>query len=395
MNWGFGLGLLALSLLAAGFVAYPWCVRRRGGEATLAAHLREGYRLRREELQRDVEAGWLAPELFGEAEAELDRGLLEDADRTPAAAAAAAPGCRAGWWLAGLAVAAALALLPASSELVRFAWFSGLPDAGERAERLEARLRARTVAAPADVAAWRELGAFLRERGRAGEAQAAWLRANELTGFADPGALVGLADAMAVVNGDAFPDQAVDYLLAALALDPAHRKALWLAGWAAWQRDQAEAAAAYWERLEAALPAADAELRAMVRGWIDEARGGTAAAGAGPSLEVTVRLDPALAAELEPDAALFVTAARVDGPPMPLAVWRGRAGELPARVTLDDRAAMAPGMELSQARAVRVKARVSRAGLAEARSGDLVGETGPVPVAPAVEVEVLIDRRLP
>ena len=107
MSWGFGLGLAALSLLAAGFVAYPWCARRGGG-ATLAAHLREGYRLRREELQRDVEAGWLAPELFGEAEAELDRGLLEDADRAPAAAAPAAPGRRAGWWLAGLAVAAAL-----------------------------------------------------------------------------------------------------------------------------------------------------------------------------------------------------------------------------------------------------------------------------------------------
>ena len=394
MSWGFGLGLAALSLLAAGFVAYPWLVRGRGG-APLAAHLREGYRLRRDELQRDVEAGWLAPELFGEAEAELDRGLLDDADRAPAAAAARPPRRRAGWWLAGLAVAAALALLPASSELVRFAWFSGMPDAGERAERLEARLRARALAAPGDAAAWRELGAFLRERGRAGEAQAAWLRANELTGFGEADALVGLADAMAAAGGDAFSDQAVGYLLAALALDPAHRKALWLAGWAAWQREQAEAAAAYWERLEEALPADDAELRAMVRGWIDEARGGTAAAGAGPSLEVTVRLAPELAAELDPEAALFVTAARVGGPPAPLAVWRGRAGALPARVVLDDRAAMAPGMELSQAREVRVKARVSRAGIAEARSGDLVGEAGPVAVAPAVEVEVLIDRRLP
>ena len=393
MNWGFGLGLAALSLLAAGFVAYPWLVRRGAADATLAAHLREGYRLRREELQRDVEAGWLAPELFGEAEAELDRGLLADENRAPAAAAAAPAGRRAGWGLAALAVAAALALLPVSSELVRVAWFAGPPDAGEQSARLEARLQARTEAAPEDVAAWRELGAFLRERGRAAEAQAAWLRANELTGFADPGALVGLADAMAAVHGDVFPEQAVDYLLAALAVDPAHQKALWLAGWAAWQRDQAAAAVAYWERLEAALPAADAELRAMVRGWIAEARGEAAAAG--PSLEVTVRLAPALAAALDPDAALFVTAARVDGPPMPLAVWRGRAGELPVQVTLDDRAAMAPGMGLSQARAVRVKARVSRAGLAEARSGDLVGETGPVPVAPAVAVEVLIERKLP
>ena len=42
--------------------------------------LTQAYNLRRDELQEDVEIGWLSPELFGEAEAELDRGLLEDVE---------------------------------------------------------------------------------------------------------------------------------------------------------------------------------------------------------------------------------------------------------------------------------------------------------------------------
>ena len=96
----------------------------------------------------------------------------------------------------------------------------------------------------------------------------------------------------------------------------------------------------------------------------------------GPSLQVEVMLDPAFTEGYSPDATLFVYARRIDGPPMPLAIWRGVAGEFPVQVVLDDTLAMMPEMNLSKAREVMVVARISESGQAERQSGDLIGEVG-------------------
>ena len=80
---------------------------------------------------------------------------------------------------------------------------------------------------------------------------------------------------------------------------------------------------------------------------------------------------------------------------MPLAIWRGKAGEFPVQVVLDDTQAMMPEMKLSQAREVMVLARISASGQAERQSGDLIGEVGPVDVAPNVAVHVTIDQHVP
>ena len=58
---------------------------------------------------------------------------------------------------------------------------------------------------------------------------------------------------------------------------------------------------------------------------------------------------------------------------MPLAVYRGRASALPTEVRLDDSMAMTPAMKLSMFDRWTVTARVSRAGQAQAVSGDLQG----------------------
>ena len=78
--WGFFAGCLALLVLALIFVLYPWWAKRRPRSESMRDILTHAYNLRRDELQQDVEIGWLSPELFGEAEAELDRSLLEDVE---------------------------------------------------------------------------------------------------------------------------------------------------------------------------------------------------------------------------------------------------------------------------------------------------------------------------
>jgi cytochrome c-type biogenesis protein CcmH len=79
---------------------------------------------------------------------------------------------------------------------------------------------------------------------------------------------------------------------------------------------------------------------------------------------------------------------------MPLAVLRRRVRDLPAKFSLDDSMAMAPGMKLSDHPRVVVGARVSKSGNAAPRSGDLQGMSGVV-ANTARDVAVLIDAEVP
>jgi len=62
--------------------------------------------------------------------------------------------------------------------------------------------------------------------------------------------------------------------------------------------------------------------------------------------------------------------------------------------SLDDSQAMAPGMNISSAQALRVEARISQSGNASAQPGDLVG-TSAVVKPGARGVKVVVDKVLP
>ena len=394
--WGFFAGCLALLALAWVFVLYPLWAKQRPRSESMRDVLAQAYSLRRDELQEDVEIGWLSPELFGEAEAELDRGRLEDVegvDDSPSESAR--QGGRAVVLLAlGVAVVS-IGLMLASSELTRFAIFGGAPDETAQAEALHARLLQQVEEHPEEVNAWAELGDFYRQQGRGPEAVSAWMHANALLEYSDPSALTALADAIAIADGDWFSDEAMGYLSRALELDPRHQKALWLSGWASWQRDDTGAAIQHWETLLRILPPEEEGVRTMVENWLAEARREAGEPAVGPSLQVEVTLAPDLAEAYSPEATLFVYARRTEGAPMPLAIWRGKASGFPVRVMLDDTQAMMPEMKLSQAREVMVLARISASGQAERQSGDLIGEVGPVEVGLNASTQVIIDGRIP
>ena len=118
-------------------------------------------------------------------------------------------------------------------------------------------------------------------------------------------------------------------------------------------------------------------------------------ASEGPRLTVRVSLAPELAAQVAPDDVLFVFAKAASGPPMPLAVQRLRAADLPATVVLTDGMGMMPSMTLSQFPQVVVGARISKSGNAIAQPGDLQAVSAPLDVKRNEPVILRIDRSVP
>ena len=102
---------------------------------------------------------------------------------------------------------------------------------------------------------------------------------------------------------------------------------------------------------------------------------GEAVEAAPAALRLALSLAPGLSAA--PDATVFVFA-RTPGTPMPLAVDRFQASELPREVVLDDGSAMIPGQGLRSVPALEVVARVTASGGVRAQAGDLEGRLGPL-----------------
>jgi cytochrome c-type biogenesis protein CcmH len=114
---------------------------------------------------------------------------------------------------------------------------------------------------------------------------------------------------------------------------------------------------------------------------------------AGASIVVEVALAPSLMEQVSPADTVFVLARAESGPPMPLAVARHQAAELPLRVTLTDAMAMMPAMKLSSFPRVKISAKISKSGQAGTQAGDMVASDSFVETAnPPGSVQLVIDR---
>jgi cytochrome c-type biogenesis protein CcmH len=388
----------ALAALALGLVLWP-LLRRRDPRAVSrdSANLAI-YRDQLREVEADLAAGKLAREDYERSRAELEARVLEDVR------GGEAPAARRGSALAAAAVGLAVPLValavylavgtPAAIE----ARVHGEEVTAAQIESMVERLSARLRENPEDADGWKLLGRSYAVLGRFGEAVDAYAKAAVRTPD-DPQLLVDFADVLGMVRGRNLEGEPAKLVERALQLDPNNLKGLALAGTAAFDRGDYARAAGYWERM---LPhvAADSEEAGLIRENVAAARaraGGGAAPGAAaqahPGLRGTVRLAPAMAARISPEDTLFVYARAADGPPMPLAVLKRRAGDLPLAFALDDSMAMAPGMSLSAHPSVVVTARISRSGSATPQPGDLQGASPPVP-SDVSGVEVVIDSEV-
>ena len=274
-------------------------------------------------------------------------------------------------------------------------------------EEMVGGLAAKLAENPDDGEGWIMLGRSYMVLDRFQEATDAFSKARALMGE-EPLLLVDYAEAAAMANGNSMVGLPTELLDRALEIDPENQKGIWLSGFAAMQRNDNEQAVAIWQRLLTQLPENSAEASAVLD-MIAQAGGhvetpaaeSTAAPGTStaitdsPVVTVTVSLDPALADQVNGSETLFIFARAVSGPPMPLAIQRRRANELPLTITLDDTMSMMPSMKLSMFPQVTVGARISRSGEAIAQPGDLQGMVSPVDATAGTAVNLQINRAVP
>jgi cytochrome c-type biogenesis protein CcmI len=121
--------------------------------------------------------------------------------------------------------------------------------------------------------------------------------------------------------------------------------------------------------------------------------GDTSAPLAGSTrITVKVAIDPKLKANVLPGDVLFVFAKAAQGPPMPLAIARLTAAQLPASVTLTDAMSMMPNLTLSKFPQIVLGARISKSGNAIAQSGDFQTLSAAVSNYQADPIPLTIDR---
>lgn len=258
---------------------------------------------------------------------------------------------------------------------------AGIGITQQQVEQMVERLAARLNDNPEDVEGWKMLGRSLSVLGRFAEATNAYSKA-AIRAPRDADLLADLADTLAMARGRKMKGEPEELVLRALQVDPGNLKALALAGTAAYERSDFAAATRYWQRMLPLVPQ-DSEEARTIQANIDEAKSlskSKAAAKddagkgvAAKALTGTVRVSPKLAEKVSPTDTVFIFARAAEGPPMPLAVLRKQARELPVRFSLDDAMAMAPGVKLSGFSRVIVGARISRAGNATPQPGDLQG----------------------
>ncbi len=408
--------IAALMLLAALlFVLPPLLGRGAAKPASAATELDvETHRERLLELERARASETLSEEDFEAARAELARALLHELESAPVAPEDASPK-RSVWAAAligiglpvaciglyvGLGSSESLSPAPAASGPAA----SAVPETQASVEQMVTGLAARLQTEPDDPEGWLMLARSYVVLERYPLAVEAYARAHDLIGDA-PQLLVDYAEALALANANQLSGRPSELLDLALERAPGHQKGLWLAGFAALQIGDVSSALTRWERLLGLIPG-DSEQARMVREMIATAGGvvgdlptqeakPAADPVAGKTVEVHVSLDPSLAERVSGDETLFIFARAVQGPPMPLAISRHLARELPLKLTLDDSMGMMPSLKLSSFEAVTVGARISRSGNATAQSGDLEGFVTPVTTTDGTVVTLTIDRTVP
>jgi hypothetical protein len=142
------------------------------------------------------------------------------------------------------------------------------------------------------------------------------------------------------------------------------------------------------------LGAEDSVLAERLRGRAGDAASATsdqAAAvqdTAGADVRGTVKLDPSAASQVTPDDTVFIFAKANEGQPMPLAVLKVTAGQLPLDFVLNDGLAMTANLKLSSFEDVVVTAKVSKSG--DAAAAGLSAPSRIVHVGDSSPVELVI-----
>lgn len=354
-------------------------------------------------LDGDRAENTLADADYAQARAELQRRVIDDTAEDDAVSTLRAP--RKTMLAVGLVLPiAAIGLYLLLGSPAALDSTAHQPQASAQdMERLTAGLAKKLEQDPTNLQGWAMLARSYKMLGRNAEAEQAFDKAGA---FLDTDAqlLAIYADLAATNANDDFSGKPTQLIQRALKVDPENPMALWLAGTAAFRGGQFEAAARIWERLiqqiepdsedgrmlQDSIAAAYAALGkpapkaagkpVQSNGNAEPASAGTNAnTNASASVRGQVVLDAALKAKAAPSDTVMVIA-RAPGSRMPVAVVRANVSELPLQFTLDDSLAMSPQARISAASQVEVEARISKSGMAQPESGDLISAVQTVKV---------------
>jgi len=307
---------------------------------------------------------------------------------------------------AGISAAIVAAALPVAAFLVYFSlsnWDWRAPAESPPAtapdlQRVVTELQNRLASQPGDVEGWKLLGRSATVLGDFPLARRAFGEAYTRTQGADADAVVGYAESMILMDEREIDGEAARLFERALEMAPDNARALWYGGIVAYRRGDMALAQQRWIELQDHdLPADLRQVLAERLAEIEQAEGKPAvradAAAATSAIDLTVAIDPELAARVPANATLFVIARRGSGGP-PLAVQRRPVGAWPVSLRLSDADAMLPGISLAGAGPLTLIARISLSGQPIAASGDLFGEVG-YDFASARPASLTIDRTVP
>jgi cytochrome c-type biogenesis protein CcmH len=259
------------------------------------------------------------------------------------------------------------------------------------------QLERRLVDEPASVEGWVLLGRSRMAQKRWAEGRDAFAKAHALLPD-EPDLMVEYADAqMRAAPDGRFPASAVALLEKVVQGQPTHQRALFYLGAQRLQAGQPAEAVKTWERLLPLVDGATAQALVPQLAAAREQAGlppvqDLPAVAAGPQLELTIELAPALVSQLAAGDTLFVFARTVDGAGLPVAVKRLPAAGFPLKLSLADADGLMPAQKLSMQKQVRLMARVSKSGDAAAAAGDLEAEGQVVDVVDGARFTLVIDR---
>ncbi|HEU0195885.1 MAG TPA: c-type cytochrome biogenesis protein CcmI [Nevskiaceae bacterium] len=406
--------MLPLAVVVSMVIVWPW-LRRRGPQeqARRAANV-TAYRTRVAEVEAEQVAGTLDAETAQALRDEAGNRLLTDAADAPVRAKIVASGRYL--WAGGV-----LATVPV---LIAVVWYvqggswrtaheiatgQASPLVAQRAtgqvESMVAQLKAQLKAQPDHAERWALLGRSEMALQDYPASVQAYAEANRRSADSNPAWLVEQGLAQGMVQKHDLRGEPARLFDAALKVAPDNAKALWYGGIAAVQSGDTQRARQMWTKL-AATPGMPADVHSSIKAQIaqlgasaaDGATAGPAASAAAADavvLNVKVRLAPALAKEVPPDASLYVYARAPGGAPMPVAVRRIAHPHFPLDVRLDSSDAPMRGARLTTHQHLEVVARVSRSGLAGPGSGDLQGTAMIASTEALTPVAITVDRKLP
>jgi len=243
---------------------------------------------------------------------------------------------------------------------------------------------------PYNPAVWMEYGQLQQRLGRYQNAVDAMEKALQLSPN-DSDIKLALAQTLPRLDTD-FANKEADMMMQqVLASNPNNEKALLALGFNAFEKANYALAISSWEKVIAQRPANSKAVKLLQRSIAtakikmkqltnmepSSAKGKMQATAQG-SVQVLLSMGDELKKELNGNESIFVFAKALTGPPMPLAVKRYRASDLPVTLTLSDDNAMRPELKMSQFTNIYISAKLSKTGNVLSKEGDIVVKSKPI-----------------